>query len=49
MEVTDLPEAPLVRALVDLHGGTMQLSGRGGSLHARVLLPAWRTLAADNA
>ena len=47
-EATNLPEVPLVRALVDLHGGAMSLSGRGGSLHARVALPAWRTLASES-
>jgi len=47
-EATNLPEIPLVRALVDLHGGAMSLSGRGGSLHARVALPAWRTLASES-
>jgi PAS domain S-box-containing protein len=41
----EFPEVPLVRALVDLHGGTLALSDRGaGALHARVTLPAWRTL-----
>jgi signal transduction histidine kinase len=43
----DLPEVPLVRALVDLHGGTLTMTSRGnGALYARVVLPAWRTLAA---
>jgi hypothetical protein len=43
----DLPEVPLVRALVDLHGGTLTMANRGGgALYARVVLPAWRTLAA---
>jgi PAS domain S-box-containing protein len=43
----DLPEAPLVRALVDLHGGHLTMTSPGdGSYYARVLLPAWRTLAA---
>jgi len=42
----DLPEVPLVRALVDLHGGSLTMVSRGGgALHARVVLPAWRTLA----
>ncbi len=41
----ELPEAPLVRALVDLHGGTLTMAARGGGFQARVLLPAWRTLA----
>ncbi len=42
----ELPEAPLVRALVDLHGGSLVMVSRGGgALQARVLLPAWRTLA----
>jgi PAS domain S-box-containing protein len=44
----DLPEAPLVRALVDLHGGALTMTGRGGgAYHARVVLPAWRTLASE--
>jgi PAS domain S-box-containing protein len=43
----DLPEVPLVRALVDLHGGSLTMTNRGnGALYARVVLPAWRTLAA---
>jgi PAS domain S-box-containing protein len=43
----DLPEVPLVRALVDLHGGQLTMTNRGnGALYARVVLPAWRTLAA---
>jgi PAS domain S-box-containing protein len=42
----DLPEVPLVRALVDLHGGTLTMASRGGgAFDARVILPAWRTLA----
>ncbi len=42
----DLPEVPLVRALVDLHGGTLSMTSRGnGGLYAKVVLPAWRTLA----
>jgi PAS domain S-box-containing protein len=42
----DLPEVPLVRALVDLHGGNLTMTNRGGgALYARVVLPAWRTLA----
>ncbi len=42
----DLPEVPLVRALVDLHGGTLTMTSRGGGgFYARVLMPAWRTLA----
>ncbi len=42
----DLPEVPLVRALVDLHGGSLTMTSRGnGALYARVVLPAWRTLA----
>jgi hypothetical protein len=42
----DLPEVPLVRALVDLHGGTLTMTSRGDSgFYARVVLPAWRTLA----
>lgn len=42
----DLPEVPLVRALVDLHGGTLTMSSRGGgAFYARVALPAWRILA----
>ncbi len=44
---TDLPEVPLVRALVDLHGGTLTMCARAdGAYHALVTLPAWRTLAA---
>ena len=43
----ELPEVPLVRALVDLHGGTLLLANRGlGQLYARVILPAWRMLGA---
>ena len=43
---TDLPEVPLVRALVDLHGGSLAMQNRGsGAFYARVALPAWRTLA----
>jgi PAS domain S-box-containing protein len=46
----ELPEAPLVRALVDLHGGALTMASRGGgAFHARVILPAWRTLASDSA
>jgi PAS domain S-box-containing protein len=42
----DLPEVPLVRALVDLHGGTLGMTSRGnGCFYARVSMPAWRTLA----
>ncbi len=42
---TDLPEVPLVRALVDLHGGSLLMQSRGGgAFYARVVLPAWRTL-----
>ncbi len=42
---TDLPEVPLVRALVDLHGGSLMMQSRGGgAFYARVVLPAWRTL-----
>jgi signal transduction histidine kinase len=37
---------PLVRALVDLHGGSLMMQSRGsGAFYARVVLPAWRTLA----
>ncbi len=44
----DLPEVPLVRALVDLHGGTLNMTSRGASgFYARVVLPAWRTLASS--
>jgi PAS domain S-box-containing protein len=44
---TAIPEAPLVRALVDLHGGALTVTGQGdGAYYARVQLPAWRTLAA---
>ncbi len=46
VSAVDLPEAPLVRALVDLHGGSLTMTSRGdGSVYARVVLPAWRTLA----
>lgn len=45
----DLPEVPLVRALVDLHGGSLTMTSRGnGAFYARVVLPAWRTLAAGS-
>jgi PAS domain S-box-containing protein len=44
----ELPEVPLVRALVDLHGGTLSMTSRGSSgFYARVVLPAWRTLASS--
>ncbi len=48
-QMVDLPEVPLVRALVDLHGGALTMVNRGsGALYARVVLPAWRTLASTN-
>jgi hypothetical protein len=47
-EQIELPEVPLVRALVDLHGGTLSMTSRGASgFYARVVLPAWRTLASS--
>jgi hypothetical protein len=35
--------------LVDLHGGSLTMQNRGGgAFYARVVLPAWRTLASPD-